>query len=162
MTTKGQRPRPPLVDASGHRDSTEQRSAEAVAVWAVKTAIISDPLRSINADKRFYVPCRMCQHARESDWWPDVPVTDKVAWTAVTEAVKRTGITKRISLHTLRHSTIDSSLAAPQVVKQFLQLLAKPDGTHSDLQRSTCVRHVCKPLLDVLETTPRDTQSEVQ
>jgi integrase len=40
----------------------------------------------------------------QNNWRADVPVTDKVAWIAVTEAAKAAGITKRVSPHTLRHS----------------------------------------------------------
>ncbi len=40
----------------------------------------------------------------QNNWRVDVPVTDKVAWIAVTEAVKTAGITERISPHTLHHS----------------------------------------------------------
>jgi integrase len=41
----------------------------------------------------------------ENNWRADVPVTDKVAWTAVTEAAKRAGITKRVTPHTLRNAS---------------------------------------------------------
>ena len=40
----------------------------------------------------------------ENNWRADVSVTTKVAWIAVTEAAKATGITTRVSPHTLRHS----------------------------------------------------------
>jgi integrase/recombinase XerD len=37
------------------------------------------------------------------NWRADVPITEKIVWTAVAEAVQRAGITKRVSPHTLRH-----------------------------------------------------------
>jgi len=37
------------------------------------------------------------------NWRADVPITEKIIWTAVAEAAKRAGITKRVSPHTLRH-----------------------------------------------------------
>jgi integrase len=37
-------------------------------------------------------------------WRADVPITEKIVWTAVAEATKRAGIAKRVSPHTLRHS----------------------------------------------------------
>jgi len=36
-------------------------------------------------------------------WRADVPITDKMAWSAVHTAAKRAGIQKRIGPHTLRH-----------------------------------------------------------
>jgi integrase/recombinase XerD len=40
----------------------------------------------------------------ENNWRADVPITEKVVWTAVTKAAKLAGLTKRVSPHTLRHS----------------------------------------------------------
>jgi len=42
----------------------------------------------------------------------DVPIEDKVAWSAVHEAAKRAGISKRVSPHTLRHSFATHMLEA--------------------------------------------------
>ena len=40
----------------------------------------------------------------ENNWRADVPITEKVAWTAVTAAAKRAGLAKRVSPHTLRQA----------------------------------------------------------
>jgi hypothetical protein len=39
-----------------------------------------------------------------NNWRADVPITEKIVWTAVAEAAKQAGITKHISPQTLRHS----------------------------------------------------------
>src|SRR6202158_5122615 len=39
-----------------------------------------------------------------NNWRADVPITEKIIWTAVAEAAKKAGIAKRVSPHTLRHS----------------------------------------------------------
>jgi integrase len=38
-------------------------------------------------------------------WRADVPITDKMAWSAVHKAARRAGIEKRIGPHTLRHAS---------------------------------------------------------
>jgi site-specific recombinase XerD len=38
-----------------------------------------------------------------NNWRADVPITEKIVWTAVAEAAKHAGITKHVSPHTLRH-----------------------------------------------------------
>jgi integrase len=38
-----------------------------------------------------------------NNWRADVPIEEKVVWSAVHEAAKRAGISKRVSPHTLRH-----------------------------------------------------------
>src|SRR6267154_4422594 len=37
-------------------------------------------------------------------WRADVPITEKIVWTAVAEAAKHAGVSKHVSPHTLRHS----------------------------------------------------------
>jgi PAS domain S-box-containing protein len=43
----------------------------------------------------------------------DVPTKEKIVWHIVNEAAKRAGITKHVSLHSLRHCFATSLLEAP-------------------------------------------------
>jgi integrase/recombinase XerD len=47
-----------------------------------------------------------------NNWRADVPITEKIVWTAVADAAKRAGITKHVSPHTLRHSFATHMLEA--------------------------------------------------
>jgi site-specific recombinase XerC len=38
-----------------------------------------------------------------NNWRADVPMTEKIVWTAVAEVAKHAGIVKHVSPHTLRH-----------------------------------------------------------
>jgi site-specific recombinase XerD len=38
-----------------------------------------------------------------NNWRADVPITEKIVWTAVAKAAKHAGITKHVAPHTLRH-----------------------------------------------------------
>jgi hypothetical protein len=45
----------------------------------------------------------------ENNWRADRPIPEKVVWTAVSSAAKAAGINKRVSPHTLRHSSRNAS-----------------------------------------------------
>ena len=75
----------------------------------------------------------------ENNWRADVPVTDKVAWTAVTEAAKRAGITKRVSPHTLRHSFATHMLEAGADLRTIQLLLG-----HAKLADTTVYLHLSR------------------
>jgi site-specific recombinase XerD len=47
-----------------------------------------------------------------NNWRANVPIIEKIIWTAVAEAAKRAGIAKRVSPHTLRHSFATHMLEA--------------------------------------------------
>ena len=47
-----------------------------------------------------------------NNWRADVPITEKIVWTAVAEAAKHADITKHVSPHTLRHSFATHMLEA--------------------------------------------------
>ena len=47
-----------------------------------------------------------------NNWRADVPITEKIVWTAVAKAAKHAGIAKHVAPHTLRHSFATHMLEA--------------------------------------------------
>jgi len=53
-----------------------------------------------------------------NNWRADVPITEKIVWTAVAEAAKHAGITKHVSPHTLRKaSSYYTTFQSPFILK---------------------------------------------
>jgi integrase/recombinase XerD len=97
----------------------------------------------------------------QNNWRADVPVTDKVAWIAVTEAAKAAGITKRVSPHTLRHSYATNLLEAGADLRTIQLLLG-----HGKLADTTVYLHLSRRHLQAvaspLEALAVSTPSEVK
>jgi integrase/recombinase XerD len=75
----------------------------------------------------------------ENNWRADVPITEKVVWTAVTAAAKRAGLTKRVSPHTLRHSFATHLLEAGADLRTIQMLLG-----HAKLADTTVYLHLSR------------------
>jgi site-specific recombinase XerD len=72
-------------------------------------------------------------------WRADVPITDKMAWSAVHKAAKRAGIQKRIGPHTLRHCFATHILEAGADLRTIQILLG-----HAQLSDTTVYLHLSR------------------
>jgi integrase/recombinase XerD len=75
----------------------------------------------------------------ENNWRTDVPITEKVVWTAVSSAAKAAGINKRVSPHTLRHSFATHLLEAGADLRTIQMLLG-----HAKLADTTVYLHLSR------------------
>ncbi len=75
----------------------------------------------------------------ENNWRADVPITEKVVWTAVSTAAKAAGIRKRVSPHTLRHSFATHLLEAGAELRTIQMLLG-----HAKLADTTVYLHLSR------------------
>jgi site-specific recombinase XerD len=92
-------------------------------------------------------------------WRADVPMTDKVVWYACKQAVKRAGITKRVSPHTFRHSYATHLLEAGADLRTIQYLLGHAEIKHTIVYLHLSQKHlhsVANPL-DSLQVSSPDT-----
>jgi integrase/recombinase XerD len=69
----------------------------------------------------------------------DKPITEKVVWQAVREAVIRAGIKKRVSPHTMRHCFATHLLESGADLRSIQMMLG-----HSDLETTTVYLHLSR------------------
>src|SRR5882724_8142178 len=74
-----------------------------------------------------------------NNWRVDVPITEKIVWTAVTEAAKHAGVSKHVSPHTLRHSFATHMLEAGADLRTIQILLG-----HAKLADTTVYLHLSR------------------
>jgi integrase/recombinase XerD len=93
-----------------------------------------------------------------NNWRADVPITEKIVWTAVAEAAKHAGITKHVSPHTLRHSFATHMLEAGADLRTIQILLghAKISDTALYLHLSRRHLHAVASPLEAIEVSSPD------
>ncbi len=74
-----------------------------------------------------------------NNWRADVPITEKIVWTAVAEAAKHAGVSKHVSPHTLRHSFATHMLEAGADLRTIQVLLG-----HAKLADTTVYLHLSR------------------
>jgi len=92
-----------------------------------------------------------------NNWRADVPITEKIVWTAVAEAAKHAGITKRVSPHTLRHSFATHMLEAGADLRTIQVLLGHAKIGDTALYLHLSRRHlqaVASPLEAIEVSSP--------
>jgi site-specific recombinase XerD len=92
-----------------------------------------------------------------NNWRADVPITEKIVWTAVAEAAKHAGITKRVSPHTLRHSFATHMLEAGADLRTIQILLGHAKIGDTALYLHLSRRHlqaVASPLEAIEVSSP--------
>jgi site-specific recombinase XerD len=75
-------------------------------------------------------------------WRADAPITSKVVWDAVQYAVRKAGLHKRVTPHTLRHTYATHLLEAGADLRTIQLLLGHADLSHTTVYLHLSRRHL--------------------
>ena len=75
-------------------------------------------------------------------WRADAPITSKVVWDAVQYAVRKAGLDKRVTPHTLRHTYATHLLEAGADLRTIQLLLGHADLSHTTVYLHLSQRHL--------------------
>jgi site-specific recombinase XerD len=75
-------------------------------------------------------------------WRADAPITSKVVWDAVQYAVRKAGLEKRVTPHTLRHTYATHLLEAGADLRTIQLLLGHADLSHTTVYLHLSRRHL--------------------
>jgi site-specific recombinase XerD len=75
-------------------------------------------------------------------WRADAPITSKVVWDAVQYAVRKAGLQKRVTPHTLRHTYATHLLEAGADLRTIQLLLGHADLSHTTVYLHLSRRHL--------------------
>jgi site-specific recombinase XerD len=75
-------------------------------------------------------------------WRADAPITSKVVWDAVQYAVRKAGLDKRVTPHTLRHTYATHLLEAGADLRTIQLLLGHADLSHTTVYLHLSHRHL--------------------
>jgi integrase/recombinase XerD len=104
-------------------------------------------LETLRAYWRWMKPKTYLFPGMVNNWRADVPIQTKVVWVAVREAAARSGIQKRVSPHTLRHSFATHMLEAGADLRTIQVLLG-----HAKLADTTVYLHLSRRHLQAVNS----------
>jgi integrase/recombinase XerD len=114
-------------------------------------------LAALRDDYRWMRPQTYLFPGTHQDWRADRPITAKVIWEAVRLAVRKAGIDKRVTPHTLRHTYATHLLEAGADLRTIQLLLGHADLSHTSVYLHLSRRHLHaapNPLEQLQVSTP--------